>query len=297
MQGFELLEPASLDEAVRMLDSGTDGVKLIGGGTALVVLMKQKLFWPARLVSTRRVPELQVLEYQDGAGLRIGGGVRLYDIESSSILRKAYPLLAEAVHKVGNVRVRQMATLAGNLSHGDYMSDPPAALVALDALAVLKGPEGRRELPLEEFILGPYTTRLAPGEVLAEVRVPPAAPGAAGAYLKFAVPSETERPTASVAVQAVANDDLISDIRIVLGAPAGRPLRLKDSETLVRARSLTPDLAREAAEAAAESIEPIDDGRAPVWYKKEISGVLVRRALERVALQLGHRLRGSDQEG
>lgn len=289
MQGFEFLEPTSLTQAIQIVGGGMEGVKLIGGGTALVVLMKQKLFQPQCLISTRRIPELQVFEYGKQTGLRIGGGVRLYDVESSVDVLGVYPILAASVHRVGNIRVRQMATLAGNLSHGDYMSDPPAALVALDARVILQGPEGQREVSVEEFILGPYTTQLAPGEVLSEVRVPPVPPGAVSTYLKFAVPSETERPTANIAIQAVPEGDLISDIRVVLGALAGRPLRLAGVEGLIRGNKLTSDLALQVATAALDGVEPIDDGRTAVWYKKEVCGVLVRRALEGVAAQLAGR--------
>lgn len=285
MRGFDLLEPTSVAEACQLL-AEQEGSKLIGGGTALVVLMKQKVFQPERLISTRRIPELKVFEFSEASGLRLGGGVCQYDVESSAVVQAHYPLLAAAVHKVGNIRVRQMATLAGNLSHGDYMSDPPAALVALAARVVLASPEGTREVPLAEFILGPYATQLQPGELLTEIRVPTPRPGAIATYLKFAIPSETERPSVNVAVQAVPAGGVLREIALVLGAVAGRPMRVPAAEALLVGRSLTPALLAEAAEVAVADLEPVDDGRMPVWYKKNVTQVLVRRALADLVGQL-----------
>lgn len=285
MRPFELLEPTSLEEACRCLAERGEGAKLIGGGTALVVLMKQKVFQPQCLISTRRIPELQAFRFSPEEGLTLGGGVRHFDIESSPVVRERYPLLAAAVHKVGNIRVRQMATLGGNLSHCDYMSDPPAALIALGARVVLASTSGTREMPLEEFILGPYTTQLQPGEILAAVRVPPPVPGALHAYVKFAIPTETERPTVTVAVQVVPEDGAVRDAVLVVGAVTGRPRRVEVRELLV-GHPLTPERAEQAAEAAVADLEPIDDGRTPVWYKRDVTRVMVRRALERVAAQM-----------
>lgn len=287
MQAFELLEPTSLAEACRLLAERGEGTKLIGGGTALVVLMKQKVYQPECLISTAKVPELQVLSYSDSEGLRLGGGLRHHDAETAPVVQEKYPLLAAALHKVGNIRVRQMATLAGNLSHGDYMSDPPAALVALGARIRLASAEGTRELDLEEFLLGPYSTQLAPGELVQELLVPPPVPGAVSTYHKFAIPTETERPTLNVAVQAVPGGQFFRSVSLVLGAVAGRPVRVRSAEEVLKERPITGQLLDEAAAAATAAIDPIDDGRAPVWYKREITGVLVRRALADVARQMG----------
>lgn len=283
MYGFDLLEPTSLAEASRLLLEKGEGTKLIAGGTALVVLMKQRVYQANCLISTRRIPELQALAYDAKTGLRIGGGVRHYDIESSPVVKERYPLLADAVHKVGNIRVRQMATIAGNLSHGDYMSDPPAALIALGASLVIFGPESTREMPLSEYILGPYTTQLHPGEILAEVRIPAPAPGAISTYLKFAIPTETERPSVNVAVQASLAGGKVAEIALVLGAVVGRPYRVESAEALLRGRELSAQAIGEAADVAVADLEPIDDGRVPVWYKRDVTRVLVRRALEDLA--------------
>lgn len=289
MNGFELLEPTSLTETVRLLAERGDGTKLIGGGTALVVLMKQGMYQPDCLISTARVPELQRFEFSESGGLRIGGGVCHHDIGQSPIVRERYPLLAKAVDRVGNIRVRQMATIAGNLSHSDYMADPPAALLALGARVVLVSAEGQRTLGLDEFILGPYATAIAPGEVLAEVQIPTPAAGTVFTYLKFAVPTETERPTLNVAIAAVPEGAALRQITLVLGAVAGPPVRITSVESMLQGRTLSAELMQEAAEATAATIDPIDDGRLAVWYKRDVTRVLVRRALEDVASQLAIR--------
>lgn len=283
MYGFDLVEPTSLAEASQILLERGEGTKLIAGGTALVVLMKQRIYQASCLISTRKIPELQSVTFSEAEGLRIGGSVRHYDIESNPVVKERFPLLADAVHKVGNIRVRQMATIAGNLSHGDYMSDPPAALIALGATLRIFGPEGWREMALADYIQGPYMTALGPGEILAEVLVPTPAPGSVSTYVKFAVPTETERPSVNVAVQATASGGVVSDIALVLGAVVGRPFRVEQAEALIRGKALTAALAAQAAEAAVADLEPIEDGRVPGWYKRDVTGVLVRRALEEIA--------------
>src|SRR6516165_11336615 len=165
MRRFEILEPKSIQEACEIL-SEKEEVKLIAGGTALLIVIKHGLFVPKTLVNLKKIKGAGEITYSPKDGLRVGGLATIYDIESAPSVLQHYPLLAQACHVVANIRIRNMATIGGNLAHGDYQSDPPTALVALDAGVELTRRTGTRQMKLSEFLLGSYETALQPGELL-----------------------------------------------------------------------------------------------------------------------------------
>src|SRR5690349_18951190 len=171
MRRFELAEPQTLEEACALLSDDGDA-KALAGGTALLTLIKHGIFIPKTLVNLKKIGGMSGIDYDTQRGLRIGALTSIYDVESSPLVRQYYPWLAEACHVVANIRIRNMATIGGNLAHGDYQSDPPTALVALDARVELKGCKGARQMKLSEFLLGSYETALEPGELLSALVVP-----------------------------------------------------------------------------------------------------------------------------
>jgi len=181
------------------------------------------------------------------------------------------------------VRVRVQATLGGNLSAADYAADPPAMLTALSARARLLGLGGTREVPLSEFFLGFYTTVLEPDEVLTEVIIPTIPETAQAAYFKYTSISAEGRP--AVAVGALADfdgDGQCQDLRIAVGAAVETPQRVESAEALARGQTLTDELVAAIAEEYARTLDPLSDVRGSAWYRKEMIGVFVKRALEKV---------------
>src|SRR4051794_1124717 len=193
MRRFELLEPTSLDEACALLAEREDS-RPIAGGTALLVLIKLGLYVPTTLVNLKKVGGASEISYTPERGLRLGALASIYDVESAAVVRERYPVLAEACHVVANIRIRNLATIGGNLAHGDYQSDPPTVLMALDARVELTSRQGTREVALADFLLGPYETAVEPGEVVSAVLVPPPLPDFRGTYLKFTTRSSEDRP-------------------------------------------------------------------------------------------------------
>ncbi len=175
MRRFEILEPKSIAEACKILAAEED-VKLIAGGTALLILIKQGIFVPKTLINLKKIRDAGEITYNSKDGLRIGGLASIYDVESAAAVREHYPLLAEACHVVANIRIRNMATIAGNLAHADYQSDPPAALVALDASVELTNRNRVRSVKLADFLIGMYETGLERDELLTGLLVPPPPP-------------------------------------------------------------------------------------------------------------------------
>ncbi len=278
MRRFELLEPTSLAEACELL-AADEEARLIAGGTALLVLIKQGVFRPETLVNLKKVQGAAEISYDPERGLRLGALATIHQVERAPVVRERYPLLAEACHVVANVRIRNSATIGGNVAHGDYQSDPPTALLALDSRVELTSRQGRRELPLSEFLLGLYETALAPGELVSAVLVPPPPAGLRGTYLKFTTRSSEDRPTIGVAAMVRQRDGVCAEARLVIGATTPTPVRVHDAEALAAGQPLDAALLQRMAAAAGAAIEPVDDLHGPAEYKRHVAQVLARRAL------------------
>jgi len=277
MRRFEILEPKSIQEACGILSEKED-VKLIAGGTALLILIKQGLFVPKTLVNLKKIKEAGEITYSPTAGLRVGGLASIYDVETAPVVRQHYPLLAQACHVVANIRIRNMATIGGNLAHADYQSDPPAALVALNASVELTNRNRVRKAKLAEFLLGSYETALEPDELLTALLVPPPPPDSRCTYIKFTTRSSEDRPCAGVAAWVRCSKGICEEARVVVGAVSPAPVVVAD-EASVQRKKLTSDLIGEIAQRAGDLVDPIEDLRGTVDYKRHLVKVLVRRAL------------------
>jgi carbon-monoxide dehydrogenase medium subunit len=281
MRRFDLVEPTTLEEACCLI-ANNDAAKVIAGGTALLTLVKHGIFVPKTLVNLSKIKTASGITYNSLAGLRIGALTKIYDIETSSVVRQHYPVLVEACHVVANIRIRNMATLGGNLAHGDYQSDPPAVLIALDAAVELLSRAQTRQIKLSEFLRGSYETALEPGELISAIVVPPA-DNFRGTYIKFTTGSSEERPCAGIAALARTADGVCRELRLVVGAVSPKPVRLQSGESMARGERLTHDLIERIAGDAGRSVDPIDDLRGSAAYKRHLVRVLVRRALTAAA--------------
>ncbi len=279
----ELLQPETVIDASRLMAAHADEAKLIGGGTALVLMLTQRLIAPRYLVSLDRVPALNTLEFQPGVGLRIGARTTHYQMESAPAVRQALPALAETFHKVANIRIRHQATVGGVLAEADYASDPPAMLLALRARVKATSERGERWIELSDFFRDFYQTALEPDEILTEVLVPEPAPGTSAAYLKFNSRSSEDRPCVGVAAVVEKQDGVCADLRVVVGAVAGTPQEIPGAEALAAGKPLSGDLAQQVGRAYAEAINPIADMRGTEWYRRQVIDVLVRRAILQAA--------------
>jgi aerobic carbon-monoxide dehydrogenase medium subunit len=279
---FEYRTPKNLKEVHAALkEFGTDA-KLIAGGTALVIMMQQRLVRPSCLVSLRSVRGLNGLEVKDG-GLRIGGLATHREVETSSLVRRRLPLLAETYHHVATIRVRNMATVGGGLAHADPNQDPPPTLIALGATVKATSANGNRVIPIDAFFTDYYETVLNPDEIITELFVPKLPPNAGAAYLKFLPRTADDYATVSAAavLSLDKNKKTISDVRIALGSVGVTPIRATAAEALLRGQPVKPEAFAEAAEKAKEVVDPVSDFRGSAGYKKEMAGVFVRRALEK----------------
>ncbi|HEY7712962.1 MAG TPA: xanthine dehydrogenase family protein subunit M [Candidatus Binatia bacterium] len=283
MRSFELIEPRSLGEACVAL-AAVEDVKVIAGGTALLPMIKQRLMLPRLLVNLKKLRDASEISFDSQGGVRIGALATINEIETSPLLRKLYPVLAEACHVVANIRIRNMATLGGNLAHGDYQSDPPTVLSALDARVELRSQRGTRTLSLGDFQLGSYETALAPGELVSAVLIPPPPDGLKGLYMKFTSGSSEERPCAGIAAFIRTENGICRELRLAVGAVSAQPVRINSAEERARNQPLTTELMQAIADESARVVRPIDDIRGPADYKRHLVGVLAGRALTALAV-------------
>ena len=278
MRRFELEEPKTFSEACAII-SENDEAKPIAGGTALLTLIKHGIFIPKTLVNLKKIPGANDITYDPQRGLRIGALTSIYDVETSPLVGRYYPVLSQACHVVANIRIRNMATIGGNLAHGDYQSDPPTVLVALDAAVELTSRRGTRHVKLCDFLLGSYETALEVGELISALVVPLPPAGLRGIYIKFTTGSSEERPCVGVAAMARMDDGVCRELRLVVGAVSPRPARIVTAETMAQGEKLLPELITRVAAQASRDVDPIDDLRGSADYKRHIVGVLVRRAI------------------
>jgi len=282
MSSIKFFEPTTLSEATALLSEYGDDAKLIAGGTSVVLMLQQKLIFPSVLINLGRINGWDFIRLEPD-GLHIGALSHLREAERSPLLREFCPALAHTFSVVGNVRVRNQATLGGNLSAADYAADPPAMLTTLGARSRLLGPTETRDVPLSEFFLGFYTTALEPDEILTEVIIPSIPETARAAYHKYTSISAEGRPC--VAVGALADfdpDGKCKDLRIAVGAAVETPQRVTNAEALAHGSVLTDELVAAIAEEYARTLDPLSDVRGSAWYRREMIGVFVKRALEEV---------------
>ena len=283
MRPFDYLEPETLDEALALLADDPEDTLVMAGGTALVILMKQDLILPARVIGLRRIAQLRAI----GAtheGLRLGALATHGALARSPEVRGHAAALASTFAAVATVRIREQATLGGNLAHADPAQDPPVTLLALDGVAVCRSKIRARRIPLDALFVDLFETSLEPDELLLRVELPPLPAGARATYKKFLPATLDDYATVSVAA-VVATDvsGACTHARIALGGAGPVPLRARDAERSLVGRRLDDTAIREAAALAAAATDPIDDLRGSAEYKRAMAGVWTERALREVA--------------
>jgi carbon-monoxide dehydrogenase medium subunit len=268
-----------LAEASDLLVRLGGAARLFAGGTDVFVEIREGLRPCAHVVNIKTVPGLGGLSFDPVHGLRIGALTTARDIETSALAAAHYPNLVGAVRSLGSVQVRNRATLVGNICRASPAADTAPPLIADEAVATTYGPLGRRSLPIDGFFLGPGATRLAPGEIVTEVSIPAPRPASGRAYIKLGRRKAMELATVGVAVTLRQEHGRCAGIRIVLGAVAPTPIRALEAERALIGRTLDSRAIAEAAARAMSECSPIGNVRASAAYRREMVGVLTRRAI------------------
>jgi len=278
MTDIHYLAPATLDEAVGAYAEAAGAARILAGGTDLLVQMRSGLVRPGLIVDIKKIPELtSVAETADG-GFVVGAAVSGAVLAEHARFGKVWPGVLEAFNLIGSTQVQGRASLGGNLCNGSPAGDSVPALFAAGARVTLQGPNGRRELAVEDVPAGPGRTNLAPGEIAVGFTLPPRPPASGDAYLRMIPRTEMDIAVVGCGVGLTLEDDVCVAARVALGAVAPCVLRVEAAaEALVGSR-LDEAALEAAAEACRAACDPIDDKRGTVAYRVHVAGVLLKRA-------------------
>jgi carbon-monoxide dehydrogenase medium subunit len=280
IRSFELFQPGSLAEAAGLLTEYGDDARVLGGGTTLVILMKQRALYYPYLIDLQTIPGLREIK-REPDGVRIGAMVTHRMVETSPLIREKAPVVAEAFSRIGNVRVRQTASVGGNLAHADYRLDPPPPLLVLNSEITAFGPEGPRKIPLKNFFRGIYETTLDPGEILVDVKIPTMPVNSKAVYLRFSTLSANDWPCLGVAGLLVKENGRCKELRLALGGLAATPLFIGGLE-FAQDQVVDQALIEKVQQAVDEQVSPISDLRGSEWYKRRMARLFVKKAIDQL---------------
>lgn len=283
MREFMFATPQSVQEAVEVLARAGGEGRPLAGGTDLIAQMKENRRSPGVVVDVKRIPDLNVLSWDARDGLRIGAAISCTRIATYAPVRERYPALAEACALVGSVQIQNRAALGGNFCNAAPSADTVPPVLSYGGKLIVAGPDGRRELPAENFFVGPGQTVLGRGELLVEISIPtPPAPSGA-AYLRFIPREEMDIAIAGVGsfVRLDTNRTRCEQARITLAAVAPTPVRAREAEAFLVGKPLDQTTIAHAGELAAKAAQPISDVRGSAAYRVELVKVLTRRTLQK----------------
>lgn len=276
---FDYHAPGSLDEALALLREHPGEAKVLSGGMSLLPLLKLRLGYATHLVDIGRIPDLDFIREADGR-LEIGAMVREADLETSAIVAERLPILVDTTKVIADPLVRNRATVAGNLAHGDPANDQPATMIALRAELVARGPDGERTIAIDDFFVGPYMTALAEDEVLYAIRIPLPPLRSGGAYRKLERKVGDFATAAAAAQVTLGEDGAVTAAGLALTNAGPTPTRATEAEASLVGRTPDGEAIAGAARLAADAAQPSADWRGDVGYKREMARVMMTRALQ-----------------
>jgi carbon-monoxide dehydrogenase medium subunit len=283
---FEYLVPASLPEAVSMLETRRGEAKLLAGGHTLIPLMKLRLAKPAYLIDISHIEGLAGVRREDDM-LLIGPMTTHHTLETSGLVGQAVPLLAETAARIGDLQVRNRGTIGGSLAHADPSSDLPAAMLALEAELKAVGPQGERHIKAGEFFVDLLTSALGEDEILAEIRVPIPQGRVGSAYVKFDNPASHYAIVGVAAVLTLASDDTIMTARVGITGAGSTPYRATGVEQALEGQAVGESVLAHAAAAVADGLDAMNDIHASGEYRAHLARVYTMRALSQAAARAG----------
>lgn len=281
MRDFEYEAPTSLADAVALLEHNNGAAKPLAGGTDLIDHVRCGRLRPELIVDVKKLPELNVLDVSD-EGLRLGAAVPCYRIYEHDQISTKYAALADSCRIIGGIQIQNRASVGGNLCNSGPAADATPSLIALSAVCVIAGPNGRREIPVEDFCTGPGKNVLAPGELLVELKLPPVSPRSSSHYRRFIPRNEMDIAVVGVGASVVLDEsgENFLSARIALGAVAATPLFVEEASHALAGQPVGDNSIAKAAQAAQAIAKPIDDMRGTAEFRLHLTGVLTQRVIK-----------------
>ena len=277
MTELRYLAPTSLDEAIGAFAAAGSAARILAGGTDLLVQMRSGALKPGVIVDIKKIPEMTEIEQAADGSFRIGAAVSGMALHDHENFGKVWPGVLEAVNLIGSKQVQGRASAGGNLCNGSPAGDSVPAMVAAGAIVTVQGPNGRRELKVEDVPAGPGRTNLKPGEILVSFKLPPRPPGSSDAYLRMIPRTEMDIAVVGVGVSLTIKDGVCTAARVGLGAVAPTVLLVEDAAKALIGSQLDDAALAKAAAACSAACRPIDDKRGTIAYRTKVAGVLLKR--------------------
>jgi carbon-monoxide dehydrogenase medium subunit len=272
--------PESLDAAVSLLAGAPGHARVLAGGTDLLVQLRAGLIEPDLVIDLKRIPALRRITAEDG-GFRIGAAVSGAELGEHPEVKRLWPGVVEAAELIGSTQIQGRATMVGNMCNASPAADSMPAMIAAGAIVTVEGPNGQREVPVEEICIAPGKTSLARGEIVASVFLPARPPRSGDAYLRFIPRTEMDIAVVGAGVSLTLDDSgRCSTARVALGAVAARPLLVAEAGRALVGTAVDQAALERLAAAASAACQPIDDKRGTKAYRIKVAGVLARRAAE-----------------
>ena len=287
MTDLRYLAPDTLDEAIKAFAAAGSAARILAGGTDLLVQMRSGAVKPGVIVDIKKIAEMTAIERTADGGFRIGAAVPGAVLAEHPQFGKAWPGVLEAINLIGSTQVQGRASAGGNLCNGSPAGDSVPALVAAGAIAMLQGPNGRREMPVEKVPAGPGRTNLLPGEILVSFTFPPRPPGSSDAYLRMIPRTEMDIAVVGVGVSLTLQGGVCTAARVGLGAVAPTVLLVEDAAKALIGSKLDEAALNAAAAACSAACRPIDDKRGTIIYRTKVAGVLLKRTVAIAAKRAG----------
>ena len=281
LPAFDYVRAGSLKEASELASEKGSKAILMAGGTDVILLMKAKAVPADTVIDIKEISDLDSIVFSEGEGMRIGALAKLFDIQTSDIVREKMPALADAAHYVASAQIRRKGTMAGNICNASPSADTASILLAMDAKVKVYNNEIERDVPIGDFFKGVKKTCLEKGDIVTEIFVPELKKGEGSAYFKHSVRKAMDLAIVGVAVWIKMDGDRVDDCRIAMGGVGTTPLRAYSAEKILKGSELTDDLLEKAAEAASEECSPISDVRASAEYRKDMIRVYTKRAVKK----------------
>lgn len=286
MPDFEYHAPRTLTEACTLLDELGEKATVLAGGTDVLHKMKVGKLAPPHLISLKQLDELRGIRHEEGRGIVMGALTSHNAIYTSKLLQERYLSLPMAAHTMASNQICNMGTVGGNIVNGVPSADLPPILIALNSSVRLVSTKGERTMALEKFFHGAAQTVIAPGEILADITIPDQ-PATGSTYMKFGLRRSGALAVVGVAVSVTVKGDILEDCRIVLASAAPTVMRARDAEGVLVGKRVSDELLAEAGERAAAESRPRDSIRGSAEYRRNLVGVLTKRALKK-AIDEGH---------
>ena len=286
MKEIDYAVPRSVDEAVAILKEKGDRARVLAGGTDLIIQIREYQRDADFLVDIKAIPQTMELTFDSKAGLTLGAAVPCYRIYEDTTIRKTYPGIIDSASLIGGTQIQSRASFGGNLCNASPAADTIPTLIAHSAVCVIAGPDGTREVPVEQFCTAPGKTVLSPNEFLVSFKIPAPPANFGAAYLRFIPRNEMDIAVVGAGVSVTLDDakSKVTAARIALAAVAPTPLLADAAGKALVGNEANNANIEKAAEAARAAAKPISDMRGDAEYRKHLAGVLTKRALK-IAVQ------------